>query len=174
MEWHPWPATVDDIERPDTVIFDLDPGDGIEWEFVVETALALRDLLAVEGFDCWPKLTGGSGLHLMTPIERGLTHKQVHAYAKQIAAQIARRRPDKYTTIPGASHRIGRLFIDYLRNGRGFTAIGAYSPRARKGLPIAMPTTWLQIERGLRSNAFPLGGMSIGGVLSNAAPGVEG
>jgi bifunctional non-homologous end joining protein LigD len=70
VEVHPWAATVDDIERPDVMIFDLDPGEGIEWDFVVETAIGLRKLLADEGFDCWPKLTGGSGVHLMAPIER--------------------------------------------------------------------------------------------------------
>jgi bifunctional non-homologous end joining protein LigD len=67
VEVHPWAATVDDIERPDVMIFDLDPGEGIEWDFVVETAIGLRKLLADEGFDCWPKLTGGSGVHLMAP-----------------------------------------------------------------------------------------------------------
>ena len=72
---HPWAATVDDMSVPDTLIFDLDPGEGIGWEFVVETAYALRELLAAEGFECWPKLTAGSGLHLMAPIERNLNHK---------------------------------------------------------------------------------------------------
>ena len=73
VEVHPWAATIDDIERPDTMIFDLDPGEGVGWDFVVQTALALRKVLADEGFNCWPKLTGGSGLHLMVPIERSLT-----------------------------------------------------------------------------------------------------
>lgn len=76
VELHPWAATVNDIERPDTLIFDLDAGSGIEWPFKAETALALRDLLVTEGFEPWPKSTGGTGLHLMMPIERGMTHKE--------------------------------------------------------------------------------------------------
>jgi bifunctional non-homologous end joining protein LigD len=154
VEVHPWAATVHEIERPDVLIFDLDPGEGIEWSFVIETALALRDLLRMEGFDCWPKITGGTGLHVMAPIEPELTHKQVHAYAIHVAECVAMRKPEKYTTTAGASHRIGKLFIDHLRNGRGFTAIGAYSPRARAGPPMAMPIPWKQIETGLRSDTY--------------------
>lgn len=157
VEVHPWTATVDDIERPNQLIFDLDAGRGISWEFVIETASALRDLLAKEGFDCWPKLTGGSGLHLMAEVEPTLTHAEMHRYAKSLAEKIARREPIKYTTLAGAAQRIGKLFIDCFRNGRGATAIGAYSPRARPGLPIAMPTTWREIERGERPDAFGLG-----------------
>jgi bifunctional non-homologous end joining protein LigD len=150
VEVHPWAARVDDIERPDQLIFDLDPGQGIEWPFVVETTLALRDMLAREGLESWPKLTGGFGMHVMAPIERDLTHKEVHRYALDLAGRIAARKPRKYTTTAGASHRVGKLFIDHLRNGRGFTAIGTFSPRARKGLPAACPTTWKAVERGER------------------------
>src|SRR5204863_1470157 len=146
---HPWAATIDDIERPDQLIFDLDAGPEIGWEFVVETAFALRNLLGQEGLDCWPKLTGGSGVHLMAEVEPTLTHAEMHRYAKSIAEKVARRKPSKYTTIAGASQRVGKLFIDYLRNGRGATAIGAYSPRARAGLPIAIPITWKEFERGI-------------------------
>jgi bifunctional non-homologous end joining protein LigD len=78
-EVHPWAATIDDIERPDFMIFGLDRGEGVGWEFAVETALALRKVLADEGYDCWPKLTGGGGLHVMVPIERALTLKQVQS-----------------------------------------------------------------------------------------------
>lgn len=156
VEVHSWACTMDDIEHPDQLIFDLDPGDGIGWEFVAETALALRELLHGEGFDCWPKLTGGAGLHLMSPIERGLPHKEVHRYALSLAERIAARNPAKYTTLAGPSRRIGKLFIDHLRNGRGFTAIGVYSPRVRAGCPVAMPTTWLEIESGDRPETYRL------------------
>jgi len=154
---HPWPATVDDIERPDLMILDLDAGDGIEWPFVLETAFQLRDILADEGFECWPKLTGGSGVHLMAEIEPTLTHKQLHGYAKSLAERLARTKPGKYTTIPGAEQRVGKLFIDYFRNGRGASAIGCYSPRARRSLPIASPTSWAALERGIKPDAFTLG-----------------
>jgi bifunctional non-homologous end joining protein LigD len=82
----------------------------------------------------------------------------VHAYAIDIAERIAKRNPEKYTTTAGATNRIGKLFLDHLRNGRGFTAIGAYSPLARAGLPFARPVTWREVERSLRSDAYQLGG----------------
>ena len=157
VEVHPWAATVDDIERPDLMIFDLDAGEGIGWEFMVDTAFSLRKLLADEGYDCWPKLTGGIGLHVMVPIDRALGHRQVHRYALELANRIAARRPDKYTTVAGASNRHGRLFIDCLRNGRGYTAVGAYSTRARPRFPFAAPVTWRDLEKGVRADSLILG-----------------
>jgi bifunctional non-homologous end joining protein LigD len=157
VEVHPWAATIEDIERPDLMIFDLDAGEGIAWPFVLETAFQLRDILAAEGFECWPKLTGGSGLHLMVEIEPNLTHAQLHRYSKSLARRLARLRPAKYTTIPGEDRRIGKLFIDTFRNGRGASAVGCYSPRSRPSLPIALPTTWPALERGITPNAFTLG-----------------
>src|SRR3954451_20722958 len=125
-------------------------GGGVGWGFMVETAVALRKLLADEGYDCWPKLTGGTGLHVMVPIDRALGHRQVHRYALELANRLAARRPDKYTTLAGASNRHGRLFIDCLRNGRGCTAVGTYSPRARPRFPFAAPVTWRNLENGVR------------------------
>jgi bifunctional non-homologous end joining protein LigD len=150
VEVHPWAATIDDIERPDLMIFDLDPGEGVEWPFVLEAALQLRDILSSEGFGCWPKLTGGSGLHLMTEVEPNLTHEHLHRYTKSLAELLSRTNPGRYTTTPGAQQRVGKLFIDYFRNRRGASAAGCYSPRARAGLPIAVPTTWKAMERGVR------------------------
>jgi bifunctional non-homologous end joining protein LigD len=156
VEVHPWAARIDDIERPDLMIFDLDPGKGIEWPFFLETALALRGILADEGFECWPKLTGGTGVHLIAEIDPTLTHKQLHAYAKSLSERLARTSPGQCTTIPGAEQRVGKLFIDYFRNGRGASAVGCYSPRARPSLPIALPTSWTALERGIRPDAFTL------------------
>jgi bifunctional non-homologous end joining protein LigD len=156
VEVHPWAATVDDIEEADTVVFDLDPGDGIAWDFVIETALRMRELLEGEGFKPWPKLTGGKGLHLMAPLAQKLSHDAAHNYARRLAQQLARTDPDRYVTSASLARRPGRLFIDYLRNGRGTTAVGAYSPRVREGFPIAAPVTWKQVERGICSDAFAL------------------
>ncbi|WP_309084158.1 DNA ligase D [Chelativorans sp.] len=154
VEVHPWAAAIDDIEHADTLIFDLDPGEGIAWEFVVETALNLRDRLKQEGFATWPKLTGGKGVHLMAPLPEKMTHNAVHAYAKRLAQEFAGT-DDRYTTSAQAARR-GKLFIDYLRNGRGTTAIGTYSPRARSGFPVAAPVTWRDIDRGMRPDAFTI------------------
>ena len=157
VEIHPWGARVEDIEHPDTLVFDLDPGEGVDWGFVVETAIRLRELIAAEGLDCWPKVTGGKGLHVMVPIEPKMDWDRAHAYARGIAWRFAATAPDRYVTSAALASRPGRLFIDYLRNGRGTTAVGAYSPRARPGFPVAARVTWHQIEHGLRSDAFGIG-----------------
>jgi bifunctional non-homologous end joining protein LigD len=156
VELHPWNATVDDIEHADQMVFDLDPGQGIAWSFVVDTALTLRELLEQEGFASWPKLTGGKGIHLMVPLAEPLTHDAAHRRSRTIAEQLARTDPERFTVSATLSSRPRRLFIDYLRNGRGTTAIGTYSPRARPGNPIAAPVTWKDIEAGMRPDAFSM------------------
>jgi bifunctional non-homologous end joining protein LigD len=156
VEVHPWGATVDDIERPDVLVFDLDPGDGIPWEFVIESAARLRQVLADDGFDCWPKTTGGKGLHVMVPIDRKQRWNAAHDYTRDIAERVAAIQPNRYTISAALEERPGRLFIDYLRNGRGTTAVGAYSPRARPGFPIAAPITWKDVARGIRSDSFTM------------------
>jgi bifunctional non-homologous end joining protein LigD len=154
VEIHPWGATIEDIEHPDTLVFDLDPGEGVGWAFVVETAFRLRDLFAAEGLECWPKTTGGKGLHVMVPIEPEMDWDRAHAYTRGIAERLAAVAPDRYVTSAALESRKGRLFIDYMRNGCGTTAVGPFSPRARAGFPIAAPVTWREIEHGLRSDAF--------------------
>jgi bifunctional non-homologous end joining protein LigD len=119
------------------LVFDLDPGEGVAWEFVIETALRLHRMLKDEGLEPWPKLTGGKGLHLMAPLEPKIDHDEARAYAKRIAQRLAATAPDRYTLAAAPGKRAGHIFIDYLRNGRGTTAIGAWSPRARAGFPIA-------------------------------------
>jgi bifunctional non-homologous end joining protein LigD len=156
VELHPWNATVDDIEHADQLVFDLDPGEDVSWEFVVDTALHLRRMLHNEDLDPWPKLTGGKGLHLTAPVRSGMTHDQARDVALRLVRRLAETQPDRYVTLAAAAKRSGRIFLDYLRNGRGTTAIGTYSPRARPGFPIAAPITWAQVERGLRPNAYAM------------------
>jgi bifunctional non-homologous end joining protein LigD len=157
VEVHPWAATVDDIEHADTLVFDLDPGERVPWDFVIETAMRMRKLLEDEGFNPWPKVTGGKGLHLMAPLPRKLTHDAAHAYARRLAQRLTAIDADRYITSASLARRPGRLFIDYLRNGRGTTAVGAYSPRVREGFPIAAPVTWKQVESGIKPDAFTMG-----------------
>ncbi|MER8862547.1 hypothetical protein NKI19_02345 [Mesorhizobium sp. M0751] len=156
VELHPWNATVHDIEHPDRVVIDLDPGRGVEWETVVETALTLRDMLHSEGLDSWPKVTGGKGVHVMAPLKAVITHDAARQYARRLAQQLVSKHPDRYLISAAPSARSGRIFLDYLRNGRGNTAVGAYSPRARLGFPIAAPVIWRQIEEGILPDAFTL------------------
>jgi bifunctional non-homologous end joining protein LigD len=156
VEVHPWAATVGDIEHADHLIFDLDPGPGVTWAAVIEAAVGMRDLLRQEGLRSWPKVTGGKGLHLMAPLTDKLSHDAAHTYAKRLAQKLAATKPDQYLTVADPLKRGGRIFIDYLRNGRGTTAVGTYSPRARPGSPIAAPVTWRQIEDGIQPDAFTM------------------
>jgi bifunctional non-homologous end joining protein LigD len=157
VELHPWNATVDDIEWADRIVIDLDPGEGVEWASVVETALALRDALRAEGLEPWPKLTGGKGLHLMAPLERPVPHDAARQYARSLVQKLVEQRPHAYLLLASPAARRGKIFIDYLRNGRGNTAIGAYSPRAHPNLPIACPISWSQVEKGIPPDAFTMG-----------------
>jgi len=157
IELHPWNSTIDDLEHPDVMVFDLDPGPGVGMTLVTETAFALRVLLKQEGYASWPKLTGGKGVHVMVPIEAGtLSHDDTHRISRSFAERLARTQPDRLTTSASLSARERRLFIDYLRNGRGTTAIGTLSPRARRGFPIAAPITWEQLRKGVRPDAYSL------------------
>jgi bifunctional non-homologous end joining protein LigD len=156
VELHPWAATVDDVEHADTLVFDLDPGAGVPWDFVVESALRMRKLLADEGLKTWPKITGGKGVHVMAPLVHKLTHDAAHACARRLAQRLTAMDADRYTTSASLARRPGRLFVDYLRNGRGTTAVGAYSPRAREGFPIAAPVSWRQIEQGIGPDALTI------------------
>jgi bifunctional non-homologous end joining protein LigD len=156
VELHPWNATVDDLEQADRLVFDLDPGEGVAWESVTETALALRAMLEEEDLKSWPKVTGGKGLHLMAPLMQRMTHDAARILCHRLARKVEAEDPDRYTTSSVPAKRCGRIYIDYLRNGRGNTAVGAYSPRARPGFPIAVPVTWAQVERGIKPDAFGL------------------
>jgi bifunctional non-homologous end joining protein LigD len=156
VEVHPWNATVDDIERADRIVLDLDPGEGVEWQEVIDTALMLREILQGVGLDPWPKVTGGKGIHLMAPLESPIRHDKAREFAKQLAQGLASQHPKRYLVSAEPSARSGRIFLDYLRNGRGNTAVGAYSPRVRAGFPIAAPVTWAQVEKGIRPDAFTM------------------
>lgn len=155
VELHPWNSTVEDFEHADRIVIDLDPGEEVEWDTVADTALELRALMKREGFDTWPKLTGGKGVHLMAPLDEPMLHDQAHRIARSLCSEFAARDPDRYI-LSAQARRRRRIFLDYLRNGRGTTAIGAYSPRARERFPIAAPVTWARIERGIRPDAFTI------------------
>jgi len=158
VELHAWNCTVENIEHPDMMVIDLDPGAGVSWSFVRDTALEIRDVLQEANMESWPKLSGGKGLHVMVPLSgHRMTHDEAHQYSRTLAESIAAREPDRYTT-SATTERDGRIFLDYLRNGRGTTAVAAYSPRARVGFPIAAPTTWDALKRGIRSDTYSING----------------
>src|SRR6185312_3123456 len=120
-------------------------------------AFALRELLTREGLQSGPKLTGGKGVHVVASLaDRSMTHDEAHQYSKRLALKVAASDPARYTTSATMRERNGRLFLDYLRNGRGTTAVAAFSPRARPGFPIAAPVAWADLERGIRPDAFTI------------------
>jgi bifunctional non-homologous end joining protein LigD len=155
LNLHPWNATVESFERADRLVIDLDPGDGVPWEMVVEAALRMREILQGEGLSTWPKLTGGKGIHVMAPLLKPILHDEAHHYALELVRRLAEEDPQHYM-LSAQGNRRGRIFLDYLRNGRGTTAIGAYSPRVREGFPIAAPVAWSRIEAGIRPDGFTM------------------
>jgi bifunctional non-homologous end joining protein LigD len=155
VELHPWGSTVDDLERPDTLVFALEPDEAVDWKVVVETALRMRGLLKDESLDSWPKLTG-TGVHVMVPVVPDLDWDEAHGYSRSIAEKLAATAPERYVTAPPRDKRQGRLYVNWLCNGRGSTAVGAYSPIARRGFPIAAPVSWRGLENGIRPDAVSL------------------
>ena len=132
---------------PDRVTMDLDPDEGLPWQRVTEAAIDVRDALAGIGLKSFAKTTGGKGLHVVIPLTPKLDWDQVKAFAKWIADSFVAQRPEDFTANMAKRARHGRIYIDYLRNGRGATAVGAYSPRARPGAPVSTPVSWEEVEK---------------------------
>jgi bifunctional non-homologous end joining protein LigD len=154
LELHPWGSTVARLETPDRIIFDLDPDIGLPWERVTEAAITLREALLGIGLKSFPKTTGGKGLHVVVPIAPELDWDQVREFSRWVADRFVAGHPDRFTANMAKAARAGRIFVDYLRNSRGATAIAAYSPRARPGAPVATPLFWEEVENGVRPDRF--------------------
>jgi bifunctional non-homologous end joining protein LigD len=154
LEIHPWGSTVAKLETPDRITFDFDPDVGLPWERVSEAAIEMREALAGIGLESFVKTTGGKGLHVVVPVAPKLEWEAIKEFSKWLAERFAAAYPERFTTNMAKRARTGRIFIDYLRNGRGATAIGAFSPRARAGAPVATPLFWEEVERGVTPDAF--------------------
>jgi bifunctional non-homologous end joining protein LigD len=154
LEIHPWGSTVDRLETPDRITFDFDPDEGLPWERVTEAAIDMREALIGIGLQSFPKTTGGKGLHVVVPLAPKLDWEAVKEFSRWVAEKFVTAYPQRFTANMAKRARQGRIFIDYLRNGRGATAIGAYSPRARAGAPIATPLSWTEVEGGARPSDF--------------------
>lgn len=147
-------ATIDDVERPDHLAFNLKPREQTDWRFVCETALKLNTLLKRAGYRSWPKTTGGDELHLLAPIAPNRSHDEVRAEAKEIAGMLAA--SNSRYTLSSTEKRMGTLLIDCQRNAYGATSIGVYSPRAMKGFPVATRVPWPQIKAGISPARFTM------------------
>ena len=154
LEVHPWGANVDRPERPDRVIFDLDPGEGLGFGDVVKAAQDVRGVLQKMGLESFAKTTGGKGLHLVAPIERRYEWKAVKAFARALAEKLSADQPNRFLSRISIAERRGRIFVDYLRNDPTSTAIAPYSTRSRAGAPVATPLAWEEVSADLDPGSF--------------------
>lgn len=154
LEIHTWNATVDRLEYPDRVVFDLDPGDDVPWGDVVAAARLLRDVLHEVGLESFLKTTGGKGLHLVVPIVRGPGWDDCLEFSRAVAERLASDAPRRFTTDVAKSERRGRIYLDCLRNVRGATSIAAFSTRARPGAPVSTPLAWDELGARIRSDHY--------------------
>ncbi|HEX8693054.1 MAG TPA: DNA ligase D [Longimicrobium sp.] len=154
LELHTSNAKIDDFEKPDRFIMDLDPAPDVPWARVVESAFEVRDRLAELGLQSWVKTTGGKGLHVAVPLARRHTWDEVKDFSRALAVDLSARHYGKYITKATIAKRKGKIFLDYLRNGRGATAISAFCIRARPSAAISVPLGWDELTPKLRSDDF--------------------
>ncbi|MDQ2736162.1 MAG: ATP-dependent DNA ligase, partial [Pseudomonadota bacterium] len=131
---------------PDRAIFDLDPGEGVTWQQVQEAAVLTRAMLDQLGLQAWIKTSGGKGLHVVVPLVPKADYDTVNGFSKAVVQHMAKTIPDRFVAVSGGGNRIGKIFIDYLRNGHGATTAAAFSARSRPGLGVSMPIHWDQLH----------------------------
>jgi bifunctional non-homologous end joining protein LigD len=156
IELHPWGVLSGQPDRPDRITFDLDPGDGVRWPAVLSEARGIRDHLATVGLTSYPMLSGGKGVHVIVPLSGKDTWTAVKGFARALAQVRANDDPKRLIAVARKADRKGRIFIDWLRNGRGATSIAPWSLRARPGAPVAMPVSWAELEGARGGNDFRL------------------
>jgi bifunctional non-homologous end joining protein LigD len=148
LEIHTWNSTDDDVERPNRIILDLDPGPEVTWQQVATGARLVREVLKTLGLESWVKTTGGRGLHVVVPIRRERDWSECLDFARDVAEAIERTDSERYTTTFAKAGREQKLLIDYLRNNRTNTSVSAFSTRARPGAHASMPLQWSDLSGG--------------------------
>jgi bifunctional non-homologous end joining protein LigD len=156
LELHPWGSRRPRLDRPDRLIFDFDPDDAVGWDELVAAVGVSRTLLNDLGLIGFLKTTGGKGLHVVVPIRATLDWEQAKGFTKAIANLMAQTFPDRFIAVMSKSRRKGKIFIDYLRNAEGATAIAPYSLRARANAPVATPIAWDELTEDVRFDHFNL------------------
>ena len=155
-EIHAWNADKDDYMKPNQIVMDFDPGPGVQWKEVVEAALELRDLLDDLELESFVKVTGGKGLHVHIPIAPIYSWDQVKSFAQTLALEMVSRHPEKYVANMSKKLRSKKIFIDYLRNGYGATAVVPYSLRSKEVSSVALPVEWTELKRIKSSDQFTM------------------
>ncbi len=145
IELHTWNSTTRRIDAPDRMIFDLDPGEGVSWAHVQEAAILTRAMLVELKLECWLKTSGGKGLHVVVPLAPKFGYDVVKGFSQAIVQHLAKTIPQRFVAKSGGANRIGRVFVDYLRNGHGQTTAAAFSARSRPGIGVSMPVSWEQL-----------------------------
>jgi bifunctional non-homologous end joining protein LigD len=146
IEFHGWGARIEDVEKADRLVFDLDPDVGLDFEAVRRAAFHFREILQQIGLETFPMVTGGKGIHVIAPLGPKAEWPEVKDFAHRLAQAVAQSDPENFTAALPKAQRKGRIFVDYLRNQRGATAVMPYSARARSGAPVAAPITWKEME----------------------------
>ena len=159
LEFHIWGSHIDRLEQPDRLVFDLDPDEGLAFADVRDAAVDVRDRLAKMGLKTVPMVTGGKGIHVIAPLTRRAEWPEVKAFARGFAVMLGEDEPDRYVANMKKAKRKGRIFVDYLRNERGATAICPWSTRAKKGAPVATPVSWEELKSLDAANVFRLADM---------------
>jgi bifunctional non-homologous end joining protein LigD len=156
LEIHPWGSRVDNLDHPDQFIIDLDPGPDVSWSEVIDAAVEVRERLKRKKLKCFVKNSGGKGLHVVAPIAPGPDWDTVKEFTKVLAEEMAADNPGRYVARMTKSLRRRRIFVDYLRNGRGATAVAAYSTRARAGAPVSTPLDWDELSPAIGPAHFTI------------------
>lgn len=147
LELHPWGSRNEAVEKPDRMVIDLDPDSAIDWKKLAAAAAEVRERLKNAGLESFLKATGGNGLHVMAPIVATYTWPELKEFAHNLVLAMEKDAPDLYLTRMTKAARTGKIYLDYLRNERGATSIAPYSPRAREGVPVALPLKWEELKK---------------------------
>jgi len=156
LEIHIWGSHWETIERPDRLVFDLDPDGGVTFADVCAAARDVRKLLQAAGLESFALVTGGKGIHVVVPLDASQGWAEVKAFARGVARKLSESEPRRFTAAMSKAKRKGRIFIDWLRNERGATAIAPYSPRANGNASVAVPVSWSELGRMKSANAFTI------------------
>ena len=154
IELHVWGATTRDLEKPDRMVFDLDPDAEVPWREVMAAARQIHDRLKALGIESFVKTSGGKGLHVLAPLSRRNDWKEVKGFSRAMAEAMAAENPKLFTAKMAKKERPRRIFIDYLRNAEGATTVAAYSVRARKGAPVSTPLHWDELDGRMKPETF--------------------
>ncbi len=168
LEIHLWGARADDVERPDRVTFDLDPGDGVEWAEMRNAARAVRTLLESAGLASWLKTSGGKGLHVVVPLARRSSWDETSEFARAVAERLASEAPSHFVSVASKAQRPGKVFVDWLRNTRGATSVAPWSMRARPGAGVSVPIPWSALGRVKAGDHYTVRSLSRGKLPADA------